>query len=160
MNSNEFNQLHKLYHVPEIYLSSFFGELRTKIENELKDKLEENSMLISFLIRYEAKIKEKIRTINKFEKDFKSIEENIEKTTVKEINHLKFKIERYLFSNKTLMFIKSYDNLKNVLFLINDIYLSERRIRDMNSGIDSHDESDDSLDESDNEINNFFFAKA
>jgi hypothetical protein len=147
MSLKEYYQLKNLYLQSHIYLESFFSNFRSKIEYEFKDKLKEK--LIKFINIYEAKVNKKIKTIKqKFENDFNKIEESAPLT---QINSLKFKIERYLFSNKTIMFIKSFKNLKNIILVLNDIYLSERRIEDMNRTIDPDDSDSDDSDSDDSD---------
>ena len=59
MNTIEFFELEELYQKPENFLENYFGDLRSKVENEFKDKLEVNSNLIKFINSYQAKPKKK-----------------------------------------------------------------------------------------------------
>lgn len=117
----EFLKLKLIYKKPQLFLANYFSDLRSKIRSS-------NKKLISQLNEYEHKLISKNINFDIFENDFNVIEDKvilehyIDYETEKEIKSLMYKLERNIFSNKTITLINIYNKL--ILICIKDIYLN------------------------------------
>ncbi len=125
---DEFKQMQKF---PRFHLSNYFDELKRQIDlkyvlnfNE-KDKYLE---IIKNIELFEQEAYKKCKPINTFDNEINSIENELNDLNLIEIeqliDELKFKIEKVLFSNKSIFFYEEY----SLLIILNDEYIRKKCI--------------------------------
>lgn len=130
---SELEELKIMQKHPKIYLSNYFNDLLSKIYLEfiIKEEIKQKWLEIKEKIQlFESKSLEQIKPFTTFDNEIDSIEEKLQNNSidleqaVKLIDDLKLKIEKILFSNKTILFMNDYGlEKKSFLLIINDEYL-------------------------------------
>ena len=106
------NELKQMQKFPRFHLSKYFDELKNEIDLKYALKQDEQVKyleIIKNIESFEQEAYKKCKSFNTFDKEIKSIEDKLNDSNFTElaelIDELKFKIERVLFSNKTIFFI-------------------------------------------------------
>jgi Leucine-rich repeat (LRR) protein len=157
---NQIQSLKTMQKYPRFYLANYFDDLKKEVDLIFTQNVEENDLnylqLIEvikpfnkFFEQEKENYLEIISIIESFEQDsyykikpFNTFDNEINQLTSLDnhlIDEIKYKIEKTLFSNKSIMFIKGYEyklhyyrqtDWKNFLLLINDEYLRKTTIDD------------------------------
>lgn len=156
---NQIQTLKTMQKYPRFYLANYFDDLKKEVDLIFTQNLEENDLnylqLIEvikpfnkFFEQEKENYKEIISIIESFEQDsynkikpFNTFKNEIHQLTSLDnhlIDEIKYKIEKTLFSNKSIMFIKGFEyklhyrqtDWKKFLLLINDEYLRKTTIDD------------------------------
>jgi hypothetical protein len=148
---NQINELKQMQQFPRYYLAEYFHELKAQVDTKYALKLDEKDKYLEIINNIEsfeqdAYNKWSSKRINAYDDDIKLIEDKLNNnlnnvTEIKKlIGEVKYKIEKMIFSNKTILFIdkKTRFNLKSNSFLliVNDEYISNSLIRN-NSHIEN-----------------------
>ena len=156
---NQIQSLKSMQKYPRFYLANYFDDLKKEVDLIFTQNVEENDLnylqLIEvikpfnkFFEQEKENYEEIISIIESFEQDsynkikpFNTFNNEIQQLTSLDnrlIDEIKYKIEKTLFSNKSIMFIKGYEyklhyrqtDWKKFLLLINDEYLRKTTIHD------------------------------
>jgi hypothetical protein len=131
---NQINELKQMQKFPRYHLSKYFDELKAQVDTKYSLKLDEKEKYLKITSNIEsfeqtAYNKWKSKSINTYDTEINSIEgkfnNNLTDIT-KLIDEVKFKIEKMLFSNKSILFIEktNFDFVSNLfLLIINDEYI-------------------------------------
>jgi hypothetical protein len=133
-----FDELKSIFYNPRLYLADYFIDLRSQVDlffclkrNMANDWLE----IIERINSFEKETYNSVSLIQIFLSNMQLIEiklKSIDSDHIKiiqQIKELKQNIEKILFSNKTIAFIKDFKNeTKNFLIIINDEYLSNNAL--------------------------------
>ena len=127
---DQIDELKQMQKFPRFYLSNFFDELKNQIDLKYAVKKNEQNKYIEIIKNielFEQDAYKKSKSFNTFDNEIKSIEYKLNDSNFTElaelIDELKFKIERVLFSNKTIFF---YEKEKEFLIIINDEYIRKK----------------------------------
>ena len=133
-----FDELKSIFYNPKLFLADYFIDLRTQVDlvfclkrnmanewleiieriNSFEKKTYNNTSLIQIFLSNMQLIEIKLKSIDS---DHIKI--------IQQIKEIKYNIEKILFSNKTIAFIKDFRNEKNnFLIIINDEYLSNNAL--------------------------------
>jgi hypothetical protein len=138
----EINELKQMQQCPTDYLSKYFYELKLKVDSEYALKLDEKDKYLEIInsiesFEQDAYNKLSSKPINTYENEIKLIEEKFNNNKnvnlidiLDSINELTYKIEKSLFSNKSILYIDKNSRFKfninsSFLLIINDEYISE-----------------------------------
>jgi len=138
MNKNasneEIEELKSMQNYPKLYAANYFEDLKNKVdltfiakdnENNEQDKYLE---IINKIESFEQETYNKIKPFNTFDNEINLI------TNTNEIDEIKYKIEKIIFSNKSILFLNDLlfiedkrfffnENNIKILLILNDIYL-------------------------------------
>ena len=136
---NQIDELKQMQQFPRYFLSKYFEELKTQVDTKYALKLDEKDKYLEIINNIEsfeqdAYNKWSSKRFNTYDDEIKLIEDklknNLNNVTeiTKLIGEVKYKIEKIIFSNKTILFIdeKTRFNPKSNSFLliVNDEYIS------------------------------------
>jgi len=129
-------ELKSMQETPDIYLFNYYSDLKQQVDltfsNEQKEVLEEEKYIeiINSIKIFEQNSYKQIKPFNTFGDQIELIEQKLSDSDleidiiVKLIDKVKYEIEKTLFSNKSIMFIKDYGkNKESFLLIIGDEYL-------------------------------------
>jgi hypothetical protein len=140
---NQIEELKQMQQFPRYYLSKYFEELKTQVDTKYALKLDEKDKYLEIINSIEsfeqnAYNKWSSKSINTYDDEIKLIEDKLNNNLnsvsdiTKLIGELKLKIEKMIFSNKTILFIdkKTRFNRKSnsYLLIVNDEYISNSLI--------------------------------
>ncbi len=124
---------------PKFYIANFFSDLKKEIDLVFALKLTEKLKYIELINRIESlenDLYKKSKPFNTFNKEIQFIEQQINDYNLdineknKSLDEIKYQIEKKLFSNKSILFMKNYKywnynqwEEKTFLIIINDEYL-------------------------------------
>ncbi len=136
--TSELEELKLMQLYPRLYLANYFSELKRQVDLDFFYKMEENEKYIEMINRiqlFENDSYNKIKPFNTFNKDFEFVEQLVnngnEVQAIKLIDEIKYKIERTLFSNRSIMYLKKYRSIeKPFLLIIQDEYLRKNTFYD------------------------------
>ncbi len=140
MNKNDIEAIKSMQNHPKYHLANYFSDLKREVDlifNSIKLNEKDNYLEIINKIELFEQECYKIKPFNLFNE-----ENNLN------IDEIKYGIEKMLFSNKSIMFIKDYGGItttnKKFLLIINDEYLRKSTLDDIekydNDEIDQDDE--------------------
>ena len=127
---DQIDELKQMQNFPRFYLSNYFDELKNEID--LKYAVEQDEQvkyleIIKNIESFEQEAYKKCKSFNTFDKEIKSIEDKLNDSNLNEItqliDELKYKIEKILFSNKSIFFYDLVYNDYSFLIIINDEYI-------------------------------------
>jgi hypothetical protein len=123
---------------PKFYLANFFSDLKRQVDLTFALKLNEKKKYIEIISKIESFEQEcyNIKPFDTFNNEIQSIEQQIlnNNNNNNKIDDIKYKIERKLFNNKSILFMKDYGKEKKTfLLIINDEYVRKKTIDDLNS---------------------------
>jgi Leucine-rich repeat (LRR) protein len=142
---NRIDELKQIQQFPRYHLAKYFDELKSKVDLKYALNFKEQdkySEIIKTIESFEQDSynKWKSKSINTYDNEIKSIEDNLNNNfnltdIARLIDGVKFKIEKIIFSNKSVLFI---DDIKNIvkdssnsdsfLLIINDEFISKSYI--------------------------------
>jgi hypothetical protein len=161
---NQIDELKQMQQFPRYFLSKYFEELKTQVDLKYALKLDEKDKYLEIInkiksIEQDAYNKWSSKHINTYDDEIKLIEDKLNNDLnnvtdiIKLIGEVKYKIEKIIFSNKTILFIdektRFYFDSNSFLLIVNDEYIS-------NSLIDNG--SEEKL-ITKNELNNFILEE-
>jgi Leucine-rich repeat (LRR) protein len=143
----EINELKQMQKFPRFHLSNYFDKLKNEIDLRYAFKQVAKDIyleIIKIIELFEQDAYKTCKSINTFDNEIKSIEDKLSVLNLIEISklidELKYKIEREIFSNKSIFFYekdRDYDNdvdddkqqkKYSFLIIINDKYIRKRCI--------------------------------
>jgi hypothetical protein len=142
---NQIEELKQMQQFPRYYLSKYFEELKTQVDTKYALKLDEKDKYLEIInsiesFEQDAYNKWSSKRINTYDDEIKLIEDELNNNlnnvidVTKLIGEFKLKVEKMIFSNKTILFIdkKTIFNFKSDSFLLilNDEYISNSLIDD------------------------------
>jgi hypothetical protein len=129
-------ELKSMQETPDIYLFNYYSDLKQQVDltfsNEQKEVLEEEKYIeiIDKIKIFKQNSYKQIQPFNTFDNLIELLEQILNDSDLevdiimKLIDKLKYEIEKTLFSNKSIMFIKDYGkNKESFLLIIGDEYL-------------------------------------
>jgi Leucine-rich repeat (LRR) protein len=133
----QIEKLKQMQQFPRYYLANYFEDLKAQVDLYFAKNLKEQKDKYLEIIRniesfeQEAYNKWNSKSINTFDEEIKSIEENLDDYSNLSylsdlIDHFKYKIEKKMFSNKTILFIEQDSRFMRVfmgepyLLIVND----------------------------------------
>jgi hypothetical protein len=135
----QIDELKQMQQFPRYYLSKYFDQLKAQVDVKYVLKLDEKEKYLEIIRHIESFEKDAYnkwnsKSINTFDNEINSIEEklkiNLNLTDItKLIDEVKYRIEKTLFSNKSILFIEKpiFDCVSNsFLLIINDEYISTK----------------------------------
>jgi hypothetical protein len=139
------NELKQMQKFPRFHLSKYFDELKNEIDLKYAVKQNEQDKYIEIIKNiesFEQEAYKKCKSFNTFDKEIKSIEDKLNDSNFTEmtqlIDELKYKIEKVIFSNKSIFFYEkerdyeiNYDDddkKSSLLIILNDIYIRKKSI--------------------------------
>ena len=140
---NQIDELKQMQQFPRYFLSKYFEELKTQVDTKYALKLDEKDKYLEIINNIEsfeqdAYNKWSSKHINTYDDEIKLIEDKLNNDLnnvadiTKLIGEVKYKIEKIIFLNKTILFIdkKTRFNPKSNSFLliVNDEYISNNLI--------------------------------
>jgi hypothetical protein len=135
---NQIDELKQMQRFPRYYLSKYFEELKTQVDTKYALKLDEKDKYLEIINRIEsfeqnAYNKWSSKSIKTYDDEIKLIEDKLNNNLnnviniTKLIGELKLKIEKMIFSNKTILFIDKktrFDfQFNSFLLIVNDEYI-------------------------------------
>jgi hypothetical protein len=135
---------------PKFYLANYFSDLKREIDLEFIPLNENYSEIINMIEKAEINSYNNARKFITFDSQIDFIEKQLDNNNsnphlnylLRLIDELKYKIEKYLHSNKTIMFLKNWViqwngidkkwDEKTFLLIINDEYLRKNTLLDNN----------------------------
>ncbi len=142
---NQIDKLKQIQQFPRYHLSKYFDELKTKVDLKYALKLDEKEKYLEIIKNIEtfeqnAYNKWNSKSINTFDNEINLIEEKLKNNlnitdVLNLIDEVKFKIEKILFSNRSILFIdeKSSASISSFLLIVNDEFISTERCNYNNS---------------------------
>jgi hypothetical protein len=141
---NQIDELKKMQQFPRSYLSNYFDGLKRQIDLKCALNLDEQDKyleIIKIIESFEQDAYKTCRSFSIYDKEIKSIEDKLNVLNLtqisKLIDELKYKIEREIFSNKSIFFFEElypaehYALLEacfnSFLVIINDEYIRKER---------------------------------
>ena len=120
------NDLKEILKFPRNFLARFFDELKAQYFTSRPEEKEKNIEIITNIESFEqeALSEWKSKSIRRFDQEIKSIEKQLNDNTksavfiMDQIEYLKYKIEKFVFSNKTIIFIDYESKLYDPFLLI------------------------------------------
>jgi len=137
---NQIDELKQMQKFPNYHLSKYFDELKAQVDIKYAPKLDEKEKYLEIISNIESFEQDSYnkwhnKRINTYDNEIKLIEEklNNNSTNLTDITNLidkvKYKIEKMLFSNKSILFIdeksRFYIASYPFLLIINDEYISK-----------------------------------
>ncbi len=136
--ANRIEELKSIQNMPRLYLADYFSDLKTQVDLIYTLNLNEKDKYIEIINSIESNEQESYKKIKKFttfNEEIQSIEEQLNHANLnmdkinKEIDGLLYKIEKKIFSNKTIIFLKDYGSKKHTFLLIlNNEYLRNKSL--------------------------------
>jgi hypothetical protein len=136
---NQIEELKQMQRFPRYYLSKYFEELKTQVDTKYALKLDEKDKYLEIInsiesFEQDAYNKWSSKSIKTYDDEIKLIEDklnnNLNDVTdiTKLIGELKFKIEKMIFLNKTILLVdektRFYFQSNSFLLIVNDKYIS------------------------------------
>jgi hypothetical protein len=120
------NDLKEILKFPRNFLARFFDELKAQYFTSRPEEKEKNIEIITNIESFEqeALSEWKSKSIRRFDQEIKSKEKQLNDNTksavfiMDQIEYLKYKIEKFVFSNKTIIFIDYESKLYDPFLLI------------------------------------------
>jgi len=138
---DQIEELKQMQRFPRYYLSKYFEELKTQVDTKYALKLDDKDKYLEIINRIEsfeqdAYNKWSSKSIKTYDDEIKLIEDKLNNNLnsvidiTKLIGELKLKIEKIIFSNKTILFIdeRFYFISNSFLLIVNDEYISNSLI--------------------------------
>jgi Leucine-rich repeat (LRR) protein len=126
----QIDELKQMQKFPKFYLSKYFDDLKNEIDLKYAVKQDEQVKYIEIIKNielFEQDAYKKSQSFNTFDKEIKLIEDKLNDSNLTElaqlIDELKYKIEKILFSNKSIFFYDIVYNDYSFLIIINDEYI-------------------------------------
>ena len=131
---DQIDELKQMQKFPRFYLSNYFDELKNEIDIKYAVKQDEQVKyleIIKNIESFEQDAYKKSKSFNTYDEEIELIEDKLNNILLnyynltaleKLIDKLKYKIEKWLFSNKSIFFYEK-DKKYSFLIIINDEYI-------------------------------------
>jgi Leucine-rich repeat (LRR) protein len=127
---DQIDELKQMQNFPRFYLSNYFDELKNEIDIKYAVEQDEQAKYLEIIKNielFEQDAYKNSKSFNTFDKEIKLIEDKLNDSNLNEItqliDELKYKIEKILFSNKSIFFYDLVYNDYSFLIIINDEYI-------------------------------------
>jgi Leucine-rich repeat (LRR) protein len=128
---NKIEEIKMIQSHPKFFIANYFSDLKRQVDLEFAFKLDETDKYMKIISTIELAEQDcyyQIKPFNKFNNEIDEAQiNNIDNLTIKLLNDLKFKIEKEIFKNKSIIFIENF-NYKKFLLIINDKHLRKGTI--------------------------------
>jgi hypothetical protein len=131
---NKIDELKQMQKFPRFHLSKYFDELKNEIDIKYAVKQDEQVKYLEMIKNielFEQDAYKKCKSFNNYDEEIKLIEDKSNDSNLNEIkqliDELKYKIEKKIFSNKSIFFYEK-DKKYSFLIIINDKYIRKKCI--------------------------------